>query len=296
MPLTSMTGFAREHGYDAHCSWTWELKSVNGKGRDVRFRLPPGLEELEAPVRERVAKTFQRGHFYVNLSVTWTAADGGYRINTDLLDRIIALVPDIQDRVPDARPPSVDGLLGLRGIIEVAETGLPEDSRDGVLKGLLDGFDAAISALAAMRGEEGARLHAVMADQLNTIEALQAQAAALAATQPDALRKRLADQIAQLVADTDAVPEDRLAQEAAILMTKADIREELDRLTAHVAAARDHMAADGAVGRKLDFLCQEFNREANTLCSKSWDTALTAIGLELKAVIDQYREQVQNIE
>lgn len=296
MPLYSMTGFAREHGYDEHCSWTWEVKSVNGKGRDVRSRLPQGLEELDVPVRDRVAKAFRRGNFNVQLSITWTGPMGGYRINREMLDQIIALVPEIQKKVPDAAPPSVDGLLGLRGVIEPTDEVVPEDKRDALDAALLAGLDAAVAKLATMRAEEGGRLQTVMSAQLDEIERLQAAAAVLASTQPEAIRQRLAEQVAVLVEDAGALDSERLAQEAALLMTKADIREELDRLTAHVAAARNHMGADEPVGRQLDFLCQEFNREANTLCSKSWDKDLTAIGLDLKTVIDQLREQVQNIE
>lgn len=291
-----MTGFAREHGYDDHCSWTWEVKSVNGKGRDVRSRLPQGLEELDAPVRDRIAKGFRRGNFNVQLTVAWTGPLGGYRINTDMLDQVIALVPGIQAKVPDAAPPSVDGLLSLRGVIEPVDDMVPEDKRAELDAALLAGLDEALARLSAMRAEEGARLLAVLSGQVDEIERLQARAAALASTQPDAIRKRLAEQVAALVEDAGTLDQERLAQEAALLMTKADIREELDRLSAHVAAARELLAVDEPVGRKLDFLCQEFNREANTLCSKSWDRELTAIGLDLKTVIDQLREQVQNIE
>lgn len=291
-----MTGFAREHGFDAHCSWTWEVKSVNGKGRDVRCRMPQGLEELEIPARDRVAKRFQRGNFNVQLSLTWTGALGGYRINRDMLDQVIALVPELQAKVPDATPPSIDGLLNLRGVIEPADATVPEDQRDALDAALLAGLDGALEKLAAMRAEEGQRLKAVLETQLDDIDRLRAAAEALAATQPDALRQRLADQVASVLGDARTLDAGRLEQEAALLMTKADIREELDRLAVHVAAARGHLAAGDGVGRKLDFLCQEFNRESNTLCSKAWDKDLTAIGLDLKAVVDQVREQVQNIE
>lgn len=296
MALQSMTGFAREHGFDEHCSWTWEVKSVNGKGRDVRCRVPQGLEELEIPVRDRVAKQFQRGNFNVQLSLTWTGALGGYRINRDMLEQVIALVPELQAKVPDATPPSIDGLLNLRGVIEPADATVPEDKREALDAALLAGLDGALQKLAEMRAEEGARLKTVLEAQLDDIDRLRAAAEALAATQPDALRQRLADQISALLGDARTLDAGRLEQEAALLMTKADIREELDRLAVHVAAARGHLAAGDGVGRKLDFLCQEFNRESNTLCSKSWDKDLTAIGLDLKAVVDQVREQVQNIE
>lgn len=291
-----MTGFAREHGDNAFCSWTWELKSVNGKARDVRCRLPSGCEGLEVPVREALAKAFGRGSFNVLLTVSWAGTLGGYRVNRDVLDQVIALVPEIQEKVPSATPPSIDGLLGLRGVIEAVESAVPEDDRESLNAELLKGLKSGVASLSAMRAEEGARMQAVLGGQLDEIERLHVAASALASTQPEAIRERLNRQVADLVDDTSALDAERLAQEAAIIMTKADIREELDRLVAHIAAARDYMAAKGPVGRKLDFLCQEFNREANTLCSKSWDKDLTGIGLDLKTVIDQFREQVQNIE
>lgn len=190
----------------------------------------------------------------------------------------------------------MDGILALRGVLEQSDEEFSDDDVKALESALLEGLDQLLEQLAEGRDGEGARMGGVLHDQLATIETLSEEATTLAALQPDAIRKRIAEQVASLVSDVDALDADRLAQEAAIVMTKADIREELDRLVAHIAAARDLLAEEVPVGRRLDFLCQEFNREANTLCSKSSDTELTRVGLELKAVIEQFREQVQNIE
>ena len=291
-----MTGFSRSEGYDDHCSWVWEARSVNGKGLDVRCRLPSGFENLEQPVRDRVKKALRRGNVTVNLNITMVQAAGAYQINEDVLDSLVAMLPGLSEKAPDAAPASLDGLLALKGVIEVRDDVLSDDSRTELENGIMSGLDDTLSALSAMRAEEGERLAEVLNNQINGIESLCAEAGNLAALQPDAIRKRLREQVSALLEDVPELPADRLAQEAAVLMTKADIAEELDRLKAHVAAAHILMAEEAAVGRKLDFLCQEFNREANTLCSKSTDVELTRIGLELKALIEQFREQVQNIE
>jgi uncharacterized protein (TIGR00255 family) len=291
-----MTGFARSQGREGDGSWTWEIKSVNGRGLDLRCRMPPGLEGLDGAIRERAAKRLRRGNLQVGLTVKRESAQGGYRVNRDVLDHLASLLPEIRKRVADLAPPSADGLLALRGVIEVAEDEEDEETKHAFETALLAGFDAALADLAAMREAEGGRLSDIVADQLTAIEELREQAAALAATQPDAIRQRLRDQVTALLDAVPELPEERLAQEAALLAAKADVREELDRLRAHLAAVRELMAGEGAIGRKLDFLCQELNREINTLCSKSADVALTGIGLDLKAVVEQMREQVQNIE
>jgi uncharacterized protein (TIGR00255 family) len=292
-----MTGFARAEGGLEDLSWVWELRSVNAKGLDLRFRPPPGFEALDPLVRATVNKRFKRGSVSVNLQTRRETGGGAYRINEDFLGQVVARLDKLKAEVPDARPPSLDGILGLRGVIEPVDQMMAEDAFEATAKAMMADLDAALSGLAAMRDEEGGRLLAVLNGQISQVADLTERAAAVAGAQPDAIRQRLNDQLARLVADNPAMPEERLAQEAAILMTKADIREEIDRLTAHTEAARELLEkADGAVGRRLDFLCQEFNREANTLCSKSPDTELTALGLDLKAVIDQLREQVQNIE
>jgi len=291
-----MTGFARADGSAETCTWGWEAKSVNGKGLDVRLRLPRGFDALEAPARDRVAKRFKRGNIALNLDITWTRPLSQVRINDDVLDQVLAAVDKVQAACPDARPPSVDGILGLRGVLEQIDDEPTPDEREALEGDLLAGLEQTLDQLADGREAEGQRLGGVLHDQLAEIETLSEQAGDLASTQPEAIRERLVQQIEQLTLDASAIDAARLAQEAALIMTKADVREELDRLSAHIAAARDLLGEAEPVGRRLDFLCQEFNREANTLCSKSSDTELTRIGLDLKAVIEQFREQVQNIE
>jgi len=299
-----MTGFARAQGRlddPTGASWIWEVRSVNGRGLDVRVRLPQGFESLDVPARAAVGRHVARGNVAATLTVDASREAVPCVVNQALLDVLAKTAADMARRHPELAPARIDGLMGLRGVLEPAsgeaQTGAEAEAarhrRDTVL---LAGLDQALQALAGARREEGARLDAVLSGILDHVAVLREQAGTLAATQPDALRERLRQQVAALL-DVGAVPsEERLHQEAALLAVKADVREELDRLTAHVAAARDLLGADGAVGRRLDFLCQEFNREANTLCSKSTDTALTAVGLALKAAIDQMREQVQNIE
>jgi len=291
-----MTGFARSEGQAEGCSWSWELKSINAKGLDVRCRVPSGYEKLEKAAREETAKSFKRGNVTVNLTINWLKGDAGFRVNPVVFGDLLAVLPDIRKQLPDAAPPSIDGLLALRGVIEPVEEELTDDAREALESEILESFEAALAALSAMRDEEGARLEEGLDARLDEIAGLSSEAEKLAALQPDAIRERLKTQVQVLMEDIPALSKERLAQEAALLMTKADIREELDRLKAHEQAARDLMGNGGAVGRKLDFLCQEFNREANTLCSKSQDVTLTRIGLDMKSSIEQFREQVQNIE
>ena len=291
-----MTGFARAQGQAESCTWTWEARSVNARGLDVRCRLPAGFEDLDGPLRERVGKRFRRGNVTVALTMDFRRGQSGVRVNTAALDEILTLVPSVRERMPDAPPPTVEGILGLRGVIEAAEDDLGDDAREALVAEVMDGLDRALDALAAMRTDEGGRLLDVLTERLDRIAALCADAEGLAAAQPEALRVRLVEQLADLAEATPPITEERMAQEVALLAAKADLREELDRLKAHVVAARALLGEDAAVGRKLDFLCQEFNHEANTLCSKSADVALTRVDLDLKATIEQLREQVQNIE
>ncbi|MBL4613381.1 MAG: YicC family protein [Magnetovibrio sp.] len=291
-----MTGFARSEGATDTCTWGWEAKSVNGKGLDVRLRYPRGFDFIDAASRERVTKRFKRGNVSLNLDINWTTPQSSVVLNEDVLAQVLLAVKKIQDTVADVQPPSVDGILALRGVLEQRDEDFSADDVKALEEALLVGLDQLLDQLSEGRDAEGARMGGVLHDQLATIERLSEEACALAALQPDAIRQRLAKQIAALSDDLGDIDPDRVAQEAAIIMTKADVREELDRLVAHIAAARDLLAEDGPVGRRLDFLCQEFNREANTLCSKSSDTELTRVGLELKATIEQFREQVQNIE
>lgn len=294
-----MTGFARQEGGDDRFTWTWEVKSVNGKSLDLRFRLPPGYESLESVARAMAAKRCARGNLQVSLSVKAATESQRFRVNRELLDQLLALSEEIvgkQDQSKGIAPPGLDGLLAVRGVVEIAEEEEEPEikaARDAVLASDLE---LTLEALAEARRAEGERLNQVVEGHLTSLHDLVAEAAGSAAAQPEALRERLRSQIEELLAASPALPEERLAQEAAVLATKADVREEVDRLTAHLAAARDLLAGGGPVGRRLDFLCQELNREANTLCAKAPDVSLTRIGLELKTVIDKLREQIQNLE
>lgn len=290
-----MTGFARADGHEDGASWVWELKSVNSKSLDLRFRLPPGLDGLELPLRASLARKLKRGALSVTLTVTRSATAGGVRINREALEQVVAAS---QTLVAQGRAalPRADGLLALRGVLESGEEPEDEAERERRQAALLASWEKALDGLVAMRRSEGARLILVLEARLAEIAHLVAAAEDSAAVQPEALKLRLHDLVAALLDASPSLPPERLAQEAALLVAKADIREEIDRLAAHVAAAQELLAEGGAIGRRFDFLCQEFNREANTLCSKSSDVALTRIGLELKAVIEQLREQVQNLE
>jgi len=293
--VRSMTGFARKQGGDGRVGWIWEVKSVNGRSLEVRCRLPAGYESLEPSVRATVAAHCARGNVQLSLTVDRGEVPLTLRVNRALLDDLLELARELQAEL-GAPPPQVEGLLTVRGIIETVEDQPGEDELDSREAAMEEDLVLALESLDAMRRGEGERLAALVAGHLAEIERLSAAAAASAAVGPDALKERLRGQVAELLAATPALPEERLAQEAALLITKADVREEIDRLTAHVSAARELLSSGGAIGRRLDFLCQEFNREANTLCSKASDVALTRIGLDLKAAIDQLREQVQNIE
>ena len=291
-----MTGFARAEGGDGDLRWTWEVKSVNGRNLDMRVRVPTGFEALEPAVRAAVPEKLKRGNIAVGLVLTRGQQPARVRINRELLDQVIALADEVRQRLK-TEAPRPDGLLAVRGVVELAEEeDLSEEKREARIQQMSADFTKALAALAQTRYEEGARLAAIVMQQLNDIERFCTAAAASAAAQPAGLQARLKQQLDMLLGASPALPEERLAQELALLITKADVREELDRLGVHIAAARKLLKDGGAVGRKFDFLCQEFNREANTLCSKSSDSELTAVGLDLKASIDQLREQVQNIE
>ena len=296
MSISSMTGFARAEGRKDSRSWTWEVKSVNARSLDVRCRVPAGFERLEHPARERVKERFRRGNVTLALSVSSSQGEAGYRVNHAVLGELLATLPEIIKQVPDAGPPSVDGLLALKGVMEPVEDDLGDDDREALDAEILADLVSALESLAAMRGDEGSKLAMVLNERLDDIGRLCGEAEKLAEAQPQAIHEKLKAQVQALLDDMPALPEERLAQETALLASKADLREELDRLKAHLEVARGLMIADGGVGRKLDFLCQEFNRETNTLCSKSQDIGLTRIGLDLKATIEQFREQVQNIE
>ena len=290
-----MTGFARAQGGDDRVSWTWELRSVNSRGLDQRYRLPGGWEALEPELRLLAGETLSRGSLQANLTVKAARAPAKLTVNRGVLDQLVALAKELETELP-AAPARLDGLLGLRGVLEEIEEEESEELQTLRRKAVRDGFAEALDGLVAMRGQEGARLQTLVESHLERIVELEAAARATAASQPAAIKARLQALLAELLGAEPALPEERLAQEAALLVGKADVREELDRLAAHIAASRDLLREGGAVGRRLDFLCQEFNREANTLCSKSADVELTRIGLELKGAIEQLREQIQNLE
>ncbi|HEY4343514.1 MAG TPA: YicC/YloC family endoribonuclease [Parvibaculum sp.] len=295
MPLTSMTGFARTDGDNAAARWHWELRSVNGKGLDVRFRVPSGFEGMEARLREELARHMKRGNVQATLSLDRVRAAAPLRVNEAALAVVIAAMKDLGERI-ELMPPRPEGVLALKGVLESADVEEVEEDHEGFEKVLIASFGEAAKSLARARDEEGAKLQSVLNEQVNAIERLTAQAAASPSAGIEAMRARLKTQVAELLGASPALSEERLAQEAALMATKADVREEIDRLTAHVAQARELFAGREPAGRRLDFLTQEFNREANTLCSKAADVSLTRIGLELKAVIDQLREQIQNVE
>ena len=293
MSISSMTGFARTQGEESGISWVWEIKSVNGKSLDLRLRLAPGFDLLEPRLRAAVAQRFRRGNFSAALAVTRTAP-ATVRVNRDALAQLVSLMNELAGEL-DAAPPRLDGLLALRGVVETIE-----DDEDAVIErrraAVLGGWDTALDRLAAARSEEGARLALLLRDQLTETAALVRAAEECAAAQPEAICDRLKTMLAGLADLVPGLPEERVAQEMAVLVARADVREELGRLRAHLEQAGDLLQQGDAIGRRLDFLCQELNREANTLCSKSADIELTRVGLSLKAVVEQFREQVQNIE
>ncbi|WP_428409703.1 YicC/YloC family endoribonuclease [Hyphococcus sp.] len=291
--LSSMTGFARVEGVHEGWRFIWEVRSVNGRGLEWRTRLPAGFDALDPEMRKLAKARLARGTLNITLTLNRDGGTAGYTINEAMLGDVIAMVDKIRLQT-ECAPPRPDGLLALRGVIEQAEEEMGEEERAALMAALLKSFAEALDGLAAARRTEGEAMGAVLAGHFDTIEKLTADAAANAAAMPAAIRDRIAGQLKELL--DGAVPEDRLAQEASLLAIKADVREELDRLSSHIGAGRALLEKDGAVGRDLDFLTQEFNREANTLCSKAQDMELKRIGLDLKRVIDQVREQVQNIE
>lgn len=295
MALSSMTGFSRASATTGTASWQWELRSVNGKGLDVRLRMPPGLEHVEEPARQRLAAAFKRGNIQAALTTSGNDTATTVTINDQLLDQVLQRAELLRART-GAPPMQVEALLALRGVIEIEPRRHTEQEQANLDSAVLGSLDLAVRELDAARKSEGRRLHAVVTDQVERIHTLACAARDCPARTVDAIRARLRDQVARLVETGTQLDPDRLHQEALLLATRSDIQEELDRLFSHVSAALELLATAEAIGRKLDFLSQEFNREANTLCSKSNDRAITRIGLELKSVIEQLREQVQNIE
>jgi uncharacterized protein (TIGR00255 family) len=291
--LSGMTGFGRADGAGEGWTWSVEARSVNGRNLEVRFRGPNGFDALERAAKAAGQARFARGQITIGVQAKRVeAGEAAVTINAAVLARYLTLANELAE--DGATPPSADGLLALRGVIEAPEQEDDPDARAAVETAMAHTVEQALDALKMSRRDEGAQLTALLEDFIARIEALVAQAEAAAAAQVETIRHRFRRRISELAPDAPGL-DDRIFLEAAALATKADVREELDRLTAHVAGARQ-LAVSAPAGRKLDFLMQEFMREANTLCSKSATTALTGIGLELKAVIEQLREQVQNVE
>jgi uncharacterized protein (TIGR00255 family) len=293
--VVSMTGFARGSAALGDQGWSWEIRSVNARGLDARLRLPPGLDQLEPLLREAVARRCARGTVNIALELRRAGAGQGFRINRQALDGLLALQAALGPRV-DQAPPRLEALLHLRGLLEEAEPEAALGDDDALRAALLASFEQVLGELDAVRCQEGARLADIIGGHVAAIAELTESAAGCAALQPAIVAERLKRQLAGLLEERIAVAPERLAAEIALIASRADVTEELDRLRAHVAAARELIAGGGAIGRKLDFLAQEFNREANTLTSKSGDIEVTRCGLALKNAIDQFREQVQNIE
>jgi uncharacterized protein (TIGR00255 family) len=290
-----MTGFARSHGASGPYVFEWELKSVNAKGFDLRLRLPPGWDELEALAKKRAAEQLSRGTVYANLNVKRANALSSVRINEAVLDGVIKVATQLAGKI-DAVAPSIDGLLAIKGVIEVVEPESDEEEDKAAKAAAVAAFDEALTGLVAMRQREGTSLGEILSQRMAEIEALAKKAEMAPGRKPEAIRVRLAEQIAALLETSDRFDADRLNQEALLIAAKADIREELDRIASHVAQTRELIGKGGPIGRRLDFLAQEFHREVNTCCSKSNDIELTNTGLEMKNVVEQFREQVQNLE
>jgi uncharacterized protein (TIGR00255 family) len=295
MTATSMTGFARASGAWQSQTWQWEIRGVNGKGLDVRLRLPAGLEHLEPDIRQHFTNAFRRGNLQVSLALDDQARQPRVTLNHELLDQLVHIANDVRAKLK-APPVQAESLLAMRGVIETEETKISTEDAALRDKAIMNSLTSAVADLAKARSAEGARLTTVISEQLSDIEKLVSAARDCPARMPQAVLQRLKEQVAKLLDQSTSFDQDRLHQEAVLIATRADIQEELDRLSSHIVAARDLLVANEAIGRKFDFLAQEFNREANTLCSKANDISLTTIGLDLKAKIEQLREQIQNVE
>ena len=295
MTLVSMTGFARAAGAAAPWRWAWEIKTVNAKGLDLRLRTPPGFDAVETEAKARLGKSLGRGTCYANLTAQRDAASPQVRVNEQALEALRTAISKLPPD-PAIQPASLDGLLQIRGIVEISDTEDNSDSMQEAGQAILATLDEAIAALVAMRSQEGSALEIVLREKIEAIATLAQDAEKCPDREPETVRARLEQSVAELAGASPALDPARLHQEALLMAAKADIREELDRLYAHVDAVRELLQQPGPVGRRLDFLAQELAREANTLCSKSNGKNLTAIGMELRVQIEQFREQVQNIE
>ncbi len=292
--IQSMTGFSRTEGRNDHFSWVVEAKSLNARNLEIRCRMPQGFDDLEPAARNHIAERFRRGTVNLSLTLQPFSSHRKLTINHDLLRQAAEALRSLQE--DGASPPRLDAVLAIPGVVESHDDSLSPQIREALLRQLGEDIGKALSSLLHIRQSEGARLCALMRGHLDSMERLVEQADHVAATLPEMLRARFESQIQEWLGAMPPLPSDRIAQEVALLLVKSDVREEIDRLRTHIGATRELLAAGGAMGRHLDFLCQEFNREANTLCSKSPDMELTRLGLSLKGVIDQFREQAQNIE
>ena len=295
MTLQSMTGFARTQGQLEETSWVWELRSVNGKGLDLRLRIPNGFEALEVKSRNLLTQYFSRGNIQISLSMTQSSSASIPYVNQDAVSALLDAARELQGKV-GGNLPSAAELMSMRGVVELSEKQFDDDAKDKLHLAILESLGEAAKALLAMRQSEGQAIAKVLEEQVEKIAQLHRDIEANDARSPEAIKRQLKMQVDKLVENNSEFDEQRLYQEVAILAAKADLQEELDRLVVHVKAAQDLLESDGPVGRRLDFLAQEFNRECNTICSKSNSAEVTSIGLDMKLIIDQFREQLQNME
>ncbi|MEZ5756825.1 MAG: YicC/YloC family endoribonuclease [Emcibacteraceae bacterium] len=295
MTISSMTGFGRAEGHFENYSWVWEIRSVNGKTIDIRYRIPPGLDDLDQYIKTTLKNALSRGSLNISLQLQKDVSNPEVRVNEEALDKLVTVAKSAAKK-HDLAMPSIDRLLSIRDIVEIADLEEDEEllnARDEQLKAT---FILALDGLKKSRLHEGEATFKMLSATLDEIEILLQKAIDVAATQPKSIKEKLEEKVSALFDNNQGIDPDRLAQEIILLVTKADVKEETDRLNAHIASARKLIKEQGAVGRNLEFLSQEFNRETNTLCSKSSDITLTNIGLALKAAIDQFREQVLNVE
>ncbi len=295
MTIKSMTGFARTEGALGTTRWAWEIRAVNGRNLDLRLRLPPGFDALEPRVREIATAKFQRGSIQIGLNVKREEGVTAIRLNEQVLAQVVAAAARVRE-MTGAAPVTVEGLLNIKGVLEPVEAGDDEGEAERRSAALIASYQDAVDGVVAARASEGLRLQRVLLDQVEEIARLTQAIEINPNRSAEAIKRRMAEQVARLIDASSTLDPARLHQEAILAATKADVEEELKRLAVHVAAARELLSATNGVGRKLDFLAQEFNREANTVCSKAGDASVTALGLSLKTVIEQFREQVQNIE
>lgn len=295
MPITSMTGFARRDGSLGQMTWHWELRSVNGRGLDIRLRVPSGMDGLEQDARQEIAGRLTRGNISANLLAQRPTNDVEIRLDENNLGQVLAAAEIVREKA-GAPSISAEGILAIKGVLEIVEKQEGDDIKSTRQEAMISDLRLALDDLVAARNSEGQKLTELISGHLSEIEQLNNQVSAAPSRTPAAITERLRGQIERLIEASATFDQERLHQEAVLLATKSDIAEEVDRIAAHVAAGRELLAGGSPAGRKLDFLTQEFNREANTLCSKSNDIEITRCGLAMKAIIDQMREQVQNIE